>query len=167
MKSTHRRPENDAKVDTKSVKEIVEPAQTVRSEASVEAALEKMRAQGSESSAVTDQGGKLLGRVSKNQMNRKVGGLGHDPHTFPVEPQVDKDAACCSEDQTIGEAEKVMLAAKVDEVPVVTQDKLLVGKVTLGAIAQKKHAAKGARLRSGRLKRGKLKSKIRSQRRRY
>ena len=86
-------------------------------------------------------------------MNRKVGGLGHDPQTCPVEPQIDKDVACCSEDQTIGEAEKVMLAAKVDEVPVVTQDKLLVGKVTLGAIAQKKHAAKGARLQSGRLKR--------------
>jgi len=153
MKSTPAQPENDAKVDTKSVKEIVEPAQTVRSEASVEAALEKMRAQGIESSAVTDQGGKLLGSVSKNQMNRKVGGLGHDPHTVPVEPQVDKDVACCSENQTIGEAEKVMLAAKVDEVPVVTQDKLVVGKVTLGAIAQKKHAAKGERLQSGRLKR--------------
>src|ERR1700726_5002228 len=152
MKSTHLRPEKFAQVDTKSVKEIVEPAQTVRSEASVEAALEKMRAQGSESSAVTDHGGKLLGSVSKNQMNRKVGGLGHDPHTVPVEPQVDKDVACCSEDQTIGEAEKVMLDAKVDEVPVVTQDKLLVGKVTLGAIAQKKQAAKGARLRSGRRK---------------
>ena len=153
MRSTDARPKTDAKVDTKSVKEIVEPAQTVRGEASVEAALEKMRAQGIESSAVTDQGGKLLGSVSKNQMNRKVGGLGHDPHTFPVEPQVDKDMACCSEDQTIGEAEKVMLAAKVEEVPVITQDKLLVGKVTLGGIVQKKNAAKGARRPSSRLKR--------------
>lgn len=141
MESTHRWPENDAEVDTKSVKEIVEPAQAIRSEASVEAALEKMRARGIESSAVTDQGGKLLGSVSKNQMNRKVGGMGHDPHTISVEPEVDRDVACCSENQTIGEAEKMMLAAKVDEVPVVTQDKLLVGKVTLGAIAQKKHAA--------------------------
>ena len=96
-----------------------------------------------------------MGSVSKNRMNRKVGGLGHDPHTVPVEPQVDKDVPCCSENQTIGEAEKMMLAAKVEEVSVVTEEKLLVGKVTLGAIAQKKHAAKGARLRSGRLKRGK------------
>jgi CBS domain-containing protein len=142
MKSTHRRPEKNPKGDTKSVKEIIEPAQTVRGEGSVEAALKKMRAQGNESSAVTDQGGKLLGSVSKNRMNRKVGGWGHDPHTVPVEPQVKKDVLCCSENQTIGEAEKVMLAGKVDEVLVVKEDKLLVGKVTLGAIAQKKHAAK-------------------------
>ena len=157
MKPTHPRTKNEAKVNAKSIKEIVEPAQTVGSEASVEAALEKMRARGNESSAVTDQGGKLLGSVSKNQMNRKVGGWGHDPHTVPVEPQVDKEVACCSEDQTIGEAEKVMIAAKVDEVPVVTQDKLVVGKVTLGAIAQKKHAATRRRPRAMArpLKRGK------------
>jgi signal-transduction protein with cAMP-binding, CBS, and nucleotidyltransferase domain len=143
MEPNHPRPKNDEKVETKSVKEIVEPATAVRSEASVEAALEEMRAHGDESSAVTDQDGKLLGSVSKNQMNRKVGGLGHDPHTAPVEPQVDKDAACCSDDQTIGEAEKVMLEAKVDEVPVVvTDDKVLLGKASLGAIAQKKDAEK-------------------------
>src|SRR3984893_7892348 len=148
MEPNHPRPKNDPKVDAKPVKEIVEPATAVRSDVSVEAALEEMRAHGDESSAVTDQDGKLLGSVSKNQMNRKVGGFGHDPHTVPVEPQVDKDVACCFENQTIGEAEKVMLAAKVDDGPVVTHDRLLVGKVTLGAIAQKKHAATRRRPRA-------------------
>jgi CBS domain-containing protein len=142
MEPSHSTPEDDENVDTKPVKEIVEPATVVGREASVEAALKEMRAKGNQSSAVTDQGGKLLGSVSKNQMNRKVGGMGHDPEAEPVEPQVDKDAACCREDQTIGEAEKVMLEAKVDEVPVVTPDRVLVGKATLGAIAQKKHARK-------------------------
>ena len=140
MEPNHSRVENDKKVDTKPVKEIVEPATAVKSEVSVEAALQEMRAHGDESAAVTDQGGKLLGGVSKNQMNRKVGGFGHDPHTAPLEPQMDKDVARCFEDQTIGEAEKVMRDAKVDEVPVVTQEISLVGKATLGAIAKKKHA---------------------------
>ena len=92
--------ENDEKVDAKPVKEIVEPATAVTPEVSVAAALEVMRAHGDESAAVTDQGGKLLGGVSKNQMNRKVGGLGHDPEAFPVEPQMDKDVTRCFEDQT-------------------------------------------------------------------
>jgi CBS domain-containing protein len=142
MQPTRPGPEHDSKIDAKSVKEIVEPATAVPKEVSVEAALKEMRAQGDESSAVTEQGGKLFGKVWKDEMNRNVGGFGHDPATTPVEPQVDKDAARCFEGQTIGEVEKVMLEAKVDEVPVVTDDKVLVGKATLGAIAQKKHPAK-------------------------
>ena len=140
MEPNHPIPENDEKVDTKPVKEIVEPATAVRPEVSVAAALEVMRAHGDESAAVTDQGGKLLGGVSKNQMNRKVGGLGHDPQAFQVEPQMDKNVTRCFDDQTIGEAEKVMREAKVDEAPVVTQEISLVGKATLGAIAKKKDA---------------------------
>ena len=138
------RSEDDRKIDSKPVKEIVEPTTAVQSKVSVQAALEEMRTQGNESSVVTDPGGKLLGTVSKDEMNRKVGGFGHDPQTEPLEPQVDKDVTCCREDQTIGEAEKVMREAEVDEVPVVTDEKLVVGKATLGAIAQKKRDQKAA-----------------------
>ena len=142
MEKNHSRAENDheEKVETKPVKEIVEPATAVKPEVSVAAALEEMRARGDESAAVTDQGGKLLGGVSRNQMNRKVGGFGHDPQAFPVEPQMDKNVARCFEDQTIGEAEKLMREAKVDEVPVVTRETFLVGKATLDAIATKRNA---------------------------
>ena len=38
-------------------------------------------------------------------MNRKVGGLGHDPKTEPVEAQVEKNNFYCFEDQTVAEAE--------------------------------------------------------------
>jgi hypothetical protein len=34
-------------------------------------------------------------------MNQKVGGLGHDPKTEPVEAQVEKNNVYCFEDQTI------------------------------------------------------------------
>jgi CBS domain-containing protein len=142
MKPNRPRKKNDEKVETKPVKEIVEPATAVRCEVSAAAALEEMRAHRDESAAVTDQSGKLLGGVTKNQINRKVGGFGHDPQAFPVEPQMDKDVARCFEDQTIGEAEKVMREAKVDQVPVVTQEISLVGKATLEAIAKKKRSGK-------------------------
>jgi len=135
--------EKDTKVEAKPVSEIVEPATTVPHKASVTTASKVLQAQKTDSSLVTNESGKLLGRVSKDQMNRKVGGFGHDPKTTPVQPQVEEPAACCFEHQTIGEAEKVMLDAKVEEAPVVTQQELvLLGKATLGAIAQKKEKEK-------------------------
>jgi CBS domain-containing protein len=50
-------------------------------------------------------------------MNRNVAGLGHDPKTEPVEAHIQKNSAYCLEDQTISEAERIMLKAKVGEVP--------------------------------------------------
>jgi CBS domain-containing protein len=96
------------------------------------------RADFSYSALVTNQRGELLGTVSSNEMNRKVGGLGHDPKTEPVEAQVEKNNVYCFEDQTVAEAEQIMCDANVAEVPVVTREKLLVGTTNLEAIAQDK-----------------------------
>ena len=93
-----------------------------------------MQARAIDSSPVTDERGELLGTVSKNKMNREVGGLGHDPKTEPVEAHIEKNSAYCFEDQTIAEAEQIMLKAKVGEVPVVTHEKLLVGAINIEAI---------------------------------
>jgi hypothetical protein len=87
-------PDGDTKVAAKPVTEIVQAATTVPHKVSVRTALKELQVQRADLSLVTNEGGKLLGSVSKDQMNRKVGGLGHDPKTFPVEPQVEKPAAC-------------------------------------------------------------------------
>jgi CBS domain-containing protein len=79
-----------------------------------------------------------LGTLSMNKMNRNVGGLGHDPKTEPVKAHIEKNSAYCFEDQTIAEAEQIMLKAKVGEVPVVTGEKLLVGAINIDAIAREK-----------------------------
>ena len=135
----HPREKNDEnRIETKPVREIVEPATAVKPELSVAAALEELQAHHDEAAAVTDQSGKLLGGVTKSDMNRKVGGFGHDPQAFPVEPQMDKDVARCFEDQTIGEAENLMREAKVDQVPVITRETSLIGKARLQAIEEKK-----------------------------
>src|SRR5204862_8342911 len=116
----------------------IEPAKSIFNKGSVQTALDEMQARASDSSSVIDQRGELLGTVSKNKMNRKVGGFGHDPKTEPVEAQIETNNPYCFEDQTVAEAEQMMLNAQVGEVPVVTREKLLVGTISSEAIAEKR-----------------------------
>jgi signal-transduction protein with cAMP-binding, CBS, and nucleotidyltransferase domain len=125
-----------ANFEARTVKDIIEPAKSISNKVSVRAALDQMQAQATDSSPVVDQCGELLGILSKNKMNRNVGGFGHDPKTEPVEAHIEKNNAYCFEDQTIAEAEQMMLNAKLDEVFVVTREKLLVGTISIEAIAQ-------------------------------
>ena len=125
-----------ANFEARTVKDIIEPAKSISNKVSVRAALDQMQAQATDSSPVIDQRGELLGILSKNKMNRNVGGFGHDPKTEPVEAHIEKNNAYCFEDQTIAEAEQMMLNAKLGEVFVVTREKLLVGTINIEAIAQ-------------------------------
>src|SRR5438067_11956036 len=127
-----------ANFEALTVKDITEPAKSISNKVSVRAALDEMQARAIDSSPVIDQRGELLGTVSKNKMNRNVGGLGHDPEMEPVEAHIEKNSAYCFEDQTVAEAEQMMLNAKVGEVPVVTREKLLVGTINIEAIAEKR-----------------------------
>jgi CBS domain-containing protein len=128
----------NANFEARTVKEIIEPAKSIFNKISVKAALDEMQAGAIDSSPVIDQRGELLGAVSKSKMNREVGGLGHDPKTEPVEAHMATANLYCFEDQTVAEAERMMLNAKVDQVPVVTREKLLVGTINIEAIARMK-----------------------------
>jgi signal-transduction protein with cAMP-binding, CBS, and nucleotidyltransferase domain len=125
-----------ANFNTRTVKDIIEPSKSISNKVSVKTALDEMHARAIDSSPVIDQRGELLGTLSKNKMNRNVGGLGHDPKTEPVEAHIEKNNVYCFEDQTIAEAEQMMLNAKIGEVLVVTREKLLVGTIYIEAIAQ-------------------------------
>ncbi len=127
-----------ANFEARIIKDIIEPAKSIFNKGSVQTALDEMQARASDSSPVIDQRGELLGTVSKNKMNREVGGFGHDPKTEPVEAQIEKNNPYCFEDQTVAEAERMMLNAKVGEVPVITREKLLVGTINFEVIAQEK-----------------------------
>src|SRR3989449_10575214 len=133
---------NDSEGKARKVKDIIKPAKSISDKVSVRAALDEMQARAIDSSPVIDQRGELLGTLSKNKMNRNVGGLGHDPKTEPVEAQIERNNLYCFEDQTVAEAEQMMLNAKVGEVPVVTREKLLVGTINIEAIAQEKRRRK-------------------------
>src|SRR5437667_12676233 len=95
-----------------------------------------MQAQTTDSSPVIDQCGELLGILSKNKMNRNVGGFGHEPKAEPVEAHIDKNNAYCFEDETMAEAEQTTLNAKLGDVFVGTREKSLVGPKSIQAIAQ-------------------------------
>jgi CBS domain-containing protein len=123
----------------RTVKDIIKPAKSISDKVSVKVALDEMKALRIDSLPVTDQCGKLLGTVSTNKMNRNVAGLGHDPKTEPVAAHIQKNSAYCLEHQTISEAERIMLKAKVGEVPVITVEKLLVGVINIEAIAREKN----------------------------
>jgi CBS domain-containing protein len=127
-----------ANFEARTIKDIIEPAKSISNKVSVKAALDEMLARAIDSSPVTNERGELLGTLSKNKMNRDVGGFGHDPKTEPVAAHMDKSSACCFEDQTIAQAELIMLKAKVGEVLVVSGEKLLVGTINIEAIAQEK-----------------------------
>ena len=129
---------SEVNFEGRTIKDIIEPAKSIFNKASVKAALDEMQARAMDSSPVIDQRGELLGTVSKNKMNREVGGFGHDPKTEPVEAHIDRNNPYCFEDQTVAAAEKIMLEAKVGEVFVVTREKFLVGTINVEAIAQEK-----------------------------
>ena len=82
-----------ANFEARTVKDIIEPAKSISNKVSVRAALDQMQAQATDSSPVVDQCGELLGILSKNKMNRNVGGFGHDPKTEPVEAHIEKNTA--------------------------------------------------------------------------
>ena len=127
-----------ANFEVRTIRDIIEPAKSISNKVSVKAALDELQARAIDSSPVIDQRGELLGTVSKNKMNRRVGGLGHDPKTAPVEAYTETDSAYCFEDQTVAEVEQMMLNAKFAEVPVVTREKLLVGAINIEALGQAK-----------------------------
>jgi CBS domain-containing protein len=122
----------------RTVKDIIKPAKSISDKVSVRTALDELQARAIDSSPVTDERGQLLGTLSKKRMNRSVGGLGHDPKTEPVEAHIEKSSPYCFEDQTLAEAEQIMVKAKVGEVPVVTDKKLLVGTINIEAITRGK-----------------------------
>ena len=127
-----------ANFEARTVKDIIKPAESILNKVSVKVALDEMQTRAVDSSPVIDQRGELLGTVSKNKMNREVGGFGHDPKTEPLEAHIDRNNPYCFEDQTVAAAEKIMLEAKVGEVFVVTREKFLVGTINVEAIAQEK-----------------------------
>lgn len=137
MKRTKANDPKGANFTARKVRDIVQSAKSISNKVSVKVALDEMQTRKIDSSPVTDERGELLGTVSKNKMNRTVGGMGHDPKTQPVEAHIEEKSAYCFEEQTIAEAEQIMLKAKVGEVPVVTGEKLLVGAINREAIAQR------------------------------
>jgi CBS domain-containing protein len=128
---------------SRTLKEIVlGEARTLRPEASVQEACDELRSEGMTSFPVTDTDGQLLGTVSESELNRKVGGFGHDPKIELAQTELNQETVYCFEDQTIAEAEKLMREGNLRQLPVLTREKRTVGIVTLEDIAREKKATR-------------------------
>jgi CBS domain-containing protein len=84
----------------------------------------------------------LLGTVSESELNRKVGGFGHDPKIELVQTELNQKTVYCFEDQTVAEAEKLMRKGNLRQLPVLTREKRTVGIVTLEDIAREEKSTR-------------------------
>jgi CBS domain-containing protein len=109
-------------------------ARTLSPETSVQEACDQLRSE--KISPVTDQNGQLLGTVSESELNRKVGGFGHDPKIELAQTELNQETVCCFEDQTVAEDEALMRARNLSQIPVLTREKRMLGIVTLEDIAR-------------------------------
>jgi CBS domain-containing protein len=76
--------------------------------------------------------------VSESELNRKVGGFGHDPKIELARTELNQETVYCFEDQTIAEAEKLMRVGNLSQLPVLSREKRMVGIVTLEDIAPRR-----------------------------
>jgi CBS domain-containing protein len=91
-------------VAPRTLKEIVQvEAKTLGPEASVQKACDELRSEGMTSSPVTDRDGQLLGTVSASELDRKIGGFGHDPKIELAQTELNQETVYCFEDQTIAD----------------------------------------------------------------
>src|SRR3984893_708788 len=127
----------------KTLKEILHvETRTLGPEVSVQEACDELRSEGVTSSSVTDKDGQLLGTVSESELNRKVGGFGHDPKIELAQTELNQETIYCFEDQTIAEAEKLMHEGNLCQLPVLSREKRMIGTVTLEDIAREQKTDK-------------------------
>jgi CBS-domain-containing membrane protein len=128
----------------KTLKEIVHgQVNTFGPQTSVQEACDRLRSEGMTWSPVIDRNGRLLGTVSEKELNRQVGGFGHDPKIELAQTELNQETVYCFEDQTIAEAEKLMRKGNLRRLPVLTREKRMVGIVTLEDIAREPGAPGG------------------------
>jgi len=121
----------------RTLKDLVQrEAKTLSPETSVQQACDQLRSEKITSSPVTDQNGQLIGTVSESELNRKVGGFGHDPKIELTQTELNQETIYCFEDETLAEAERLMHLSNLSQPPVLTREKRMIDIVTLEDIAR-------------------------------
>lgn len=117
------------------VRDLLVPAvDAVKSGGTVQDALDDMESEGVSSSPVTDTQAHFVGTVSEIELNRKVGGKGHDPAREPLKRQLNPNSIYCFDDDTVVAARDRMEGANLQELPVLNRNFTHIGTVNLAAI---------------------------------
>jgi CBS domain-containing protein len=108
--------------------------EVVSSDASLKDAASKMKSLDVGLIPVCD-GDRLQGMLSDRDITIRATAEGRDPKTTKVSEVMSTDLAYCLEEQEVEEAVSLMEARQIRRVPILDQDKRLVGIVSLGDIA--------------------------------
>ncbi|WP_395748933.1 CBS domain-containing protein [Prosthecobacter sp.] len=109
------------------LKEIAETkADVLHPEDSVETAGERMRNHDASKWPVV-QGSKLVGMVTQENPDWKIGGRGHDPKSWKVGQIMSQAVAFCYEDEDCASAERLMNERGLDYLPVVDREMRIIG----------------------------------------
>jgi len=96
---------------------------TIRTDSTVEAAAEKMKAHGYSSLVVVDQHGEMRGIITERDIVHDSTLPCDDPETRHVTDIMTTDVICCASDMPADEAIRIMIARHVRHLPVVTNGK--------------------------------------------
>ena len=80
-------------------------------------------------------GDRLQGMLTDRDITIRATADGRDPSRTKVTEVMSTDVAYCLEDQEVGEAVSLMETRQIRRLPILSQDKRLVGIVSLGDIA--------------------------------
>jgi predicted transcriptional regulator len=110
------------------------PADTVKT------ACERMRALDTKTWPVTEDR-KLVGAVDDKNVDRQIGGHGHDPEDWRVSNIMSRDVIFCYEDEDCAEADRKMKEHDLTHLPVVDRQMRIVGIFSRQEVAQKAGAS--------------------------
>lgn len=108
--------------------------ETVQTDDTLQRAAEKMRELDVGSLPVCKEG-QLVGMITDRDITIRAVAIGSDPVTTMVHEVMTKEVLCCSENDEVEDAARVMQANQVRRIMVLNEDNDLVGITSLGEIA--------------------------------
>ncbi|MGH9814803.1 MAG: CBS domain-containing protein [Candidatus Acidiferrales bacterium] len=118
------------------VKEIMTASlETTRPEATLKEAATQMKENDIGSLPVI-QNGKLVGMVTDRDLVIRGMAAGRDPGQTPVQEVMSADAICCSDEQDVKDAAKLMQQRQLRRLPVLNRENKPVGILSLGDLAR-------------------------------
>lgn len=118
---------------------MTEDVEVIQPGATIQEAAEKLRAFDVGSLPVCN-GENLVGMITDRDIALRLVALGRDPGRTKVEEIMTAEVLWCFEDQTIEEAGRMMKENQIRRLPVISQDRKLVGILSLGDLAIKTDA---------------------------
>lgn len=105
---------------------------TVRKDTSVLEATQQMNEYSIGALVVVDSAGRVVGMFTERDVLRRVVAEQRDPASNPVEAVMTRNVVSCHEEDMLDEVRAIMAQRRVRHLPVVDDDDMLVGLISIG-----------------------------------